>query len=71
MLSDTDKLDDTYDAFEKDIGVVSFYFENPTVLEFGREIFNVMHTKQYQLNDYHLLCREERMTGVGFMSQVF
>ena len=36
LLGDTDKLDDTYDAYEKDIGVVSFYFENPTVLEFGR-----------------------------------
>ena len=36
LLGDTDKLDDTYDAYEKDIAVVSFYFEKPTVFEYAR-----------------------------------
>ena len=34
-----------YDAYERDIAVVTFFFENPTILEFGREIR--MTTLQY------------------------
>lgn len=29
-------LEDTYDAYEKDIAVVSFYFEQSTVFEYAR-----------------------------------
>ena len=34
-----------YDAYERDIAVVTFFFENPTILEYGREIR--MTTLQY------------------------
>ena len=33
-------LADTYDAYEKDIAVVSFYFEQSTVFEFARYVNN-------------------------------
>ena len=36
ILTDDDKLDGTYDAYEKDIAVVSFYFKSPTVFEYTR-----------------------------------
>ena len=29
-------VDDTYDAFEKDIAIASFYFEEPTAYEYTR-----------------------------------
>ena len=28
---------DTYDAYEKDIAIASFYFEEPTAYEYSRE----------------------------------
>ena len=33
----TNDMDETYDAYEKDIAIVSFYFKEPAVLEFSRE----------------------------------
>ena len=29
-------MEETYDAFERDIALVSFYFKNPTVFEYLR-----------------------------------
>ena len=29
-------MEETYDAFERDIALVSFYFKNPTVFEYVR-----------------------------------
>ena len=29
-------MEETYDAFERDIALVSFYFKNPTVFEYIR-----------------------------------
>ena len=29
-------VDDTYDAYEKDIAIASFYFEEPTAYEYTR-----------------------------------
>ena len=31
-------MEETYDAFERDIALVSFYFKNPTVFEYIRWI---------------------------------
>ena len=45
-------MDDTYDAYDKDIAVVSFYFEQPTVFEYAR----YGEVKRYlvaQLTKYH------------------
>ena len=33
----TNDADETYDAYERDVAIVSFYFREPAVLEFGRE----------------------------------
>ena len=30
---------DTYDAYEKDIAIASFYFEEPTAYEYSRFVF--------------------------------
>jgi len=37
VFTATNKLDDTYDAYERDIAIVSFYFEYPTAFEYIRE----------------------------------
>ena len=36
VFTATNKLDDTYDAYERDIAIVSFYFEYPTAFEYIR-----------------------------------
>ena len=37
IFSATNKKVPTYDAYEKDIAMVTFYFESPTLLEYLRE----------------------------------
>ena len=32
----TNNLEDTYDAYEKDIAIASFYFEEPRAFEYTR-----------------------------------
>ena len=34
-------VDDTYDAFEKDIAIASFYFEEPTAYEYSRYVVSI------------------------------
>ena len=36
VFTATNKVDDTYDAYERDIAIVSFYFEYPTAFEYIR-----------------------------------
>ena len=36
VFSASYNLDDTYDAYERDIALVSFYFEQSTVFEYAR-----------------------------------
>ena len=45
VFTASNKKSPLYDAYERDIAVVTFFFENPTILEFGREIR--MTTLQY------------------------
>ena len=52
LLGDSDIMDDTYDAYEKDIAVVSFYFEHPTVFEYAR-YGEVRRYLLAQLTKYH------------------
>ena len=36
VFTATNRVDDTYDAYERDIAIVSFYFEYPTTFEYIR-----------------------------------
>ena len=49
MFTESNDIDDTYDAYEKDIAMVTFFFETNTVFEFSRD---------------------QRMTLVGYISQM-
>ena len=35
--------DDSYDAYEEDIALVSFYFKDPTVFEYTRHVSREFH----------------------------
>ena len=41
VFSASYNLDDTYDAYERDIALVSFYFEQSTVFEYARLVREV------------------------------
>ena len=36
IFTATNNYDETYDAYEKDIALVSFYFKQPTAFEYTR-----------------------------------
>ena len=36
LFTATNDVDKTYDAYERDIAIVTFYFKNPTVFEYIR-----------------------------------
>ena len=36
-------IDNSYDAYEEDIALVSFYFKEPTVFEYTRHVFRRFH----------------------------
>ena len=39
VFTATNDVEGTYDAYEKDIAIVSFFFENPTVFEYTRQVW--------------------------------
>ena len=38
MFTESNDIDDTYDAYEKDIAIASFFFEEPVAYEYTRSV---------------------------------
>ena len=49
VFTKTNDMEETYDAYEKDIAIVSFYFKEPAVLEFGREAWKIGNCPDFAL----------------------
>ena len=46
MFQNSEMIDDnSYDAYEEDIALVSFYFEEPTVFEYTRYVQEALYNR--------------------------
>ena len=46
VFTATEEVDATYDAYERDIAVVSFHFERPTVFAYVRSVMSSVILKK-------------------------
>ena len=67
IFTATNNVDETYDAYERDIAIVSFYFKLPTAFEYTRYTSEALICYTVW---WILPYRELRMTPIGFISQV-
>ena len=85
VFTATNDVDATYDAYERDIAVVSFHFERPTAFAYVRLVVLLfkalikitlcwllldLHKLQKTKKFHFLPYREARMTTISFISQV-
>ena len=70
MNTKEEMTEGSYDAYEEDIAVAHFFFEEPTVFEYTRHVIgHLLKSFLIQIN-YHSVYREARMTTIDYLSQV-
>ena len=70
MFTVRNSVDETYDAYEKDIAIALFYFKQPTAFEFTRWTHNLKNIKlKWTLLYLMFYFREAKMTTISFISQ--